>query len=83
MYKHSGGLEQWPQVQNSTNTVLLYVQSFQENFYSPLSSLHPQDMWSLVLAIFVLLAERTAEHAKHLITKFQPCDTTRNLKTGN
>lgn len=73
---HSGGLEQRPQVQNSTETVPLCVQSFQENFYSPLPSLHPQDMWSLVLAIFVLLAERTAEHAKHLITKFQPCDTT-------
>lgn len=42
--------------------------------YSLLPSPHPQDMWSL--AIFVLLAERTAEHAKHLITKFQPCDTT-------
>lgn len=76
MYMHSGGLEQWPQVQNSTNTVLLCVQSFQENFYSLLPPLHPQDMWSLVLAIFMLLAERTAEHAKHLITKFQPCDTT-------
>lgn len=71
---HPGGLEQRPQMQTSTNTVLLCVLSFQENFYSLLP--YPQDMWSLVLAIFVLLAERTAEHAKHLITKFQPCDTT-------
>lgn len=75
-YMHPGGLEQRPQMQTSTNTVLLCVLSFQENFYSLLPSPHPQDMWSLVLAIFVLLAERTAEHAKHLITKFQPCDTT-------
>jgi len=43
---------------------------------SPLPSTHPQDMQSLVLALSVLLAERTAEHAKRLITKFQPCDTT-------
>lgn len=76
MDMHSGGLEQCPQGHNSTNTALIFVQSFQENFDSLLPSPHPQDMWSLVLAVFVLLAERTAEHAKHLITKFQPCDTT-------
>ena len=43
---------------------------------SPLLSTPPQGMRSLVLAMFVLLAERPAEHAKRLITKFQPCDTT-------